>query len=119
MSSFFAPLTVRLFNRRVGTDRFGNTYYESHAKMAGYDRRRRFVLYKGPQEATAIPPEWHGWMHHTSPEPLPETRSRPWFEEHRPNPTGTPAAYHPPGHQLSTRGRPKTDGEYEAWTPGS
>jgi NADH:ubiquinone oxidoreductase subunit len=39
--------------------------------------------------------------------------------EHRPNPTGTAAAYRPQGHDYAGGRRQRTAGDYEAWTPGS
>ena len=33
--------------------------------------------------------------------------------------TGTALAYRPPGHDYKGGERPKTAGDYEAWTPGA
>ena len=44
---------------------------------------------------------------------------RPWQKEHQPNPTGTPAAYLPPGHTLKGGRRAAATGDYEPWTPGA
>jgi NADH:ubiquinone oxidoreductase subunit len=116
--SFLFRLQASLFGRKIGTDRFGNTYYESRADQPGYGRKRRWVVYKGADEATKVPPEWHGWLHHTTAAPLPERKLYPWQEEHRPNPTGTPAAYRPPGHDYRGGRRALTGADYDAWTPG-
>src|SRR5262249_31746080 len=43
----------------VGKDAFGNRYYENRGG------KRRWVLYKGTVEASRVPPDWHGWLHHT------------------------------------------------------
>jgi NADH:ubiquinone oxidoreductase subunit len=116
--AFFTPLITRLTYRRVGQDRFGNTYWESRRKMRGYNRHRRRVLFAGEAEPTKVPPEWHAWLHHLTESPLPEEKPYPWMQEHRPNPTGTPAAWRPPGHDYrGGRSRP-AGGDYEAWTPG-
>lgn len=48
--------------QRVGEDEFGNVYYQGGTDSEG--RTRRWVIYNGPAEASAIPPGWHGWMHH-------------------------------------------------------
>ncbi|WP_375731173.1 NADH-ubiquinone oxidoreductase subunit NDUFA12 family protein [Azospirillum sp. B506] len=59
---------------KVGSDRFGNVYYRSKDTQPG-TRERRWVLYAGEPDASKIPPEWHGWLHHTTKEPLPEGSS--------------------------------------------
>ena len=50
------------FGKSVGEDEFGNLYYEGGTDSEG--RTRRWVIYNGVSEASAIPPGWHGWMHH-------------------------------------------------------
>ena len=47
---------------RVGEDETGNVYYQGGTDSEG--RTRRWVIYKDYAEASAIPPGWHGWMHH-------------------------------------------------------
>jgi NADH:ubiquinone oxidoreductase subunit len=116
--SFFARLTARLSGRKIGADRFGNVYYESRTPFMAYGRTRRWVVYAGDAEATKVPPEWHAWLHHTTPAPLPEGKLYAWQEEHRPNPTGTANAYRPSGHDYAGGRRIATGGDYEAWTPG-
>jgi NADH:ubiquinone oxidoreductase subunit len=39
------------------------------------------------------------------------------MKEHRPNLTGTPLAYRPPGHTLKGGHRAPASGDYEAWKP--
>jgi NADH:ubiquinone oxidoreductase subunit len=113
----------RLFARgkKIGMDALGNRYYEGPARP-GYKRKRRWVLYKGAPEASMIPPEWHGWIHHqTDAIPSSETESfrRPWQKPHQQNMTGTTAAYRPPGHILQGGKRDKATGDYKPWTPPS
>ena len=115
----FERLLARLSGRQVGTDRFGNAYFESRRDFLAYGRTRRWVIYSGSPEATKVPPEWHAWLHHTTDTPLTEERRYPWQVEHRPNPTGTALAYRPFGHDYQGGRRPETAGDYEAWTPGS
>jgi NADH:ubiquinone oxidoreductase subunit len=101
----------------VGTDSYGNTYYRSKARP-GYKRERRWVVYKGAPEASKVPPEWHGWLHHQSDAvPGEESFRRPWQKPHQPNVTGTNHAYRPPGHVLSGGKRDAATGDYEAWRP--
>ncbi len=107
-----------LSGKLVGTDEFGNRYYKQRG-AALYGRERRWVLYKGDSEASKVPAEWHAWLHHTSEEPLTEsaTQARPWQQAHEPNPTGTPAAYRPSGHDFKGGARKAATGDYEAWKP--
>jgi NADH:ubiquinone oxidoreductase subunit len=112
-------LLARLRGRLIGTDRFGNTYFESYSKQPVYGRTRRWVVYAGAPDPTSVPPEWHPWLHHTIATPLPETRLYAWQKEHQPNLTGTEAAYRPAGHQYSGGVRRVAVGDYEAWTPGA
>lgn len=102
----------------IGTDRFGNRYFEERRPRPGR-RPRRWVLFNGEPEPTKVPPEWFGWLHHASDRPLPENSPfhKPWQKEHRPNLSGTLEAYRPPGHSLEQGRRPRATGDYEAWTP--
>ncbi len=112
-------LFIRMTSRRIGQDSFGNTYWEARARHDAYGRRLRRVLYAGAVEASSVPPEWWGWLHHTTQAPLPEDAPRrPWQKDHLPNLTGTPQAWHPVGHDARGGQRPVTAGDYEAWTPG-
>ncbi len=106
----------------VGTDRFGNRYYceKGGVKARANGRRaRRWVVYDGQVEASRVPPDWHGWLHHsTDAVPPAEPRSRyPWEREHIPNMTGTNLAYRPPGHELEGGARARATGDYEPWRP--
>jgi NADH:ubiquinone oxidoreductase subunit len=110
-----------LFSRGkfVGSDSLGNKYYSCKPRK-GYKRDRRWVMYKGTPEATKVPPEWHGWLHHqTDIVPSEEAQSfrRPWQKPHKPNLTGTNQAYRPPGHILKGGQRDKATGDYIPWTP--
>jgi NADH:ubiquinone oxidoreductase subunit len=118
--SFLLRLTSGLKGRQVGTDRFGNVYYESRKVQPIYGRTRRWAIFAdGGREPTVVPPEWHAWLHHTVPQPLPEGKRHAWQLEHRPNLTGTPEAYRPAGHDYVGGRRVVAAADYEAWTPGS
>jgi NADH:ubiquinone oxidoreductase subunit len=107
-----------LTGRRIGTDSAGNVYYESRSDYLNYGRKRRWVLYAGEPEATSVPPEWHGWLHHSMDAPL-DSKRLPWMKDHQRNQTGTALAFRPQGHDASGGRRMPTAGDYEAWTPGS
>lgn len=103
---------------KVGEDEYGNTYFEE--KGDGYDgRKRRWVKYTGYADASRVPPEWHGWMHHMydtppSEEPL---KMQSWELPHRPNMTGTIHAYKPKGSLDRGGKRAEVAADYDAWTP--
>jgi NADH:ubiquinone oxidoreductase subunit len=118
MSNFQIRWLTFRRGEKVGTDSSGNEYYRD-TKHPLHGRERRWVMYKGEPEASLVPPEWHGWLHHTLEAPIPAGSAyhKPWVRPHEPNHTGTAAAYQPPGHQLSGGKRAKATGDYEAWTP--
>jgi NADH:ubiquinone oxidoreductase subunit len=112
-----------LHGELVGTDQTGNRYYREKnpkplVKGGGIEsRERRWVLYDGAAEASKVPAEWHGWLHHiVDAVPTAEAR-RPWQKPHQPNLTGTPGAYRPPGSLLKGARRSPAAGDYEPWTP--
>lgn len=105
----------------VGEDEFGNRYYRSRfAKDPALGHERRWVVYNGYADASAIPPGWYGWMHHRTTEPPTSASYQPraWQKPHKPNGTGTAEAYRPPGSTLAAGKRPRATGDYQAWTPG-
>ena len=107
-----------LKGERIGRDEAGNRYFREKSAPAGR-RERRWVLYNGAAEASRVPPEWPAWLHHTTDAVPPEGGSprRDWQKPHRPNATGTPQAYRPPGHVLMGARRARATSEYEPWTP--
>jgi len=113
---FFSATTK---SKKVGTDGYGNTYYEA-APRKSYKRQRRWVMYEDEPEASKVPPEWHGWLHHQTnsvPEDAEVSYRRPWQTLPKENMTGTDHAYRPPGHLLAEGRRAKATGDYEPWTP--
>jgi NADH:ubiquinone oxidoreductase subunit len=104
--------------RHVGTDALGNNYYEGGKDPNGITRR--WVIYKGSNDASRVPPEWFGWLHHQV-DGLPDTALppvRPWQKPALPNLTGTIQAYRPAGALERGGHRAAATGDYEAWTPG-
>jgi len=102
-----------LSGQAVGEDKFGNRYYQNKAGT------RRWVIYNGTVEASRVPPDWHGWLHHTFREPptVNPPVMRGWEKDHLPNMTGTDGALRPPGSLASKAERPRATGDYEAWKP--
>ena len=112
---------TRLHGEFVGEDEFGNRYYRTKggAKDPLLLFQRRWVIFAGDAEASAIPPGWHGWMHQrTDVPPTEETyEPRSWQKTHQPNLTGSAAAYRPQGSILGAARRAATGGDYVAWKP--
>ena len=112
-------LGVLIGGHYVGADQFGNKYYRGKARR-NYNHERRWVVYKsGNSEASEVPPEFHGWLHHQT-NTFPNAQNgyrRPWQKDHTPNLTGTTLAYATDGHQLKGGQRQKATGDYQPWTP--
>ena len=111
--TFGVRVMTWLSGKYVGADSAGNRYY--HNPKSG----RRWVIYKGPADASAIPPGWHGWMHHRTDISPADERYEPrhWEKPHLANMTGSAAAYRPQGSLLNTGERPRVTGDYDAWSP--
>src|SRR2546430_8264 len=65
--TFGTQLWTWRFGELVGTDEQGNRYYRTKGRKIdptlGFERR--WATYNGYAEAPRVPPEWHGWLHHT------------------------------------------------------
>lgn len=105
-----------LHGRRIGADAAGNVYFEDKRMRPG-QRARRWVVYAGAVEATAVPAEWHAWLHYTTEAPIRMAQPRPWLKPHMANATGTALSYRPQGHDYQGGRRAAATGDYEAWTP--
>jgi NADH:ubiquinone oxidoreductase subunit len=109
---------TKLFGQPVGEDQYGHRYYRAAAR--GFGRReRRWVIYKGEVEASAVPPEWQAWLTHTvASTPLEQPPAeQPWEKPHRPNLTGTAEAYRPAGSLLRDGAHAPAAADYEPWRP--
>lgn len=106
-------LTTWIHGVKVGEDKYGNRYYQNKNGI------RRWVVYAGTVEASRVPPEWHGWLHHTFKEPptVAPIAVKPWEAEHVPNLTGLPSAYRPPGSLARGGHRDRATGDYQPWKP--
>ena len=108
---------------RVGSDAQGNAYFRSKKKTPD-GRERRWVIYRGANDASRVPPEWHGWLHGSFADEelggVPESHLPPpriWEVDYTPNATGTAKAYRPQGALERGGKRAAATGDYEAWTP--
>lgn len=115
-------LTLRMRGaKQVGSDEYGNRYFEESGVTGpdGQGQKRRWVIYKGYADASRVPSDWHGWLHHTFDElPTDEPLKRQtWEKDHHPNLTGTVHAYRPTGSLAVGDSRQSTTGDYQAWSP--
>ncbi|HUR42766.1 MAG TPA: NADH:ubiquinone oxidoreductase subunit NDUFA12 [Aestuariivirga sp.] len=116
-------LGTRFFTWRkgelVGSDEAGNSYYRARSAIPDSIAERRWVIFNGYSEASAIPPGWHAWMHHRTNVPPAEGDhpAHAWQKPHVPNRTGTTAAYHPPGSIVGPNRPQQPTPDYEAWKP--
>jgi NADH:ubiquinone oxidoreductase subunit len=117
-ATFGTWLTTKRSGEAVGDDLIGNIYYQSRrADEAG--RKRRWVIYAGPNDASRVPPEWHGWLHNTLDDipdralPAPRSFEKPATA----NLTGSAGAYRPAGAFEKSGTRAAATGDYQAWSP--
>jgi NADH:ubiquinone oxidoreductase subunit len=118
MSNAQMLLHTLIRGKQVGQDSAGNVYYRGKPR-GGTKHERRWVMYKDKPEASTVPAEWHGWLHHQTDTVPQETNPlrKPWQKPHLPNQTGTDQAYLPPGHALKGGQRDSATGDYTAWQP--
>lgn len=118
-AGFTTWLNTRLKGERMGSDALGNVYYRGGAQTNGDPRR--WVIYNGANDASRVPPEWHGWLHGTL-DDVPDAALPPprrWELEATGNLTGTAQAYLPSGALAAGGKRAIASGDYEAWNPES
>lgn len=84
---FLLKLYLVVFANKVGKDRYNNVYYEIKNKHS--NKIKRFVLYKGKNEASKVPPEWDGWLRLSIDNPIEESNNTAYL----PNLTGTVYKY--------------------------
>ncbi|KAF9928144.1 hypothetical protein FBU30_002600 [Linnemannia zychae] len=100
----------------VGTDQFGNKYFENLNESYGRNRWVQFAVEdtffnRGTANASQIPAEWHGWLHRMlqAPPTVDKTMVAPkWGVTYTENLTGSPKAY-----KTYSTTRPKV----HAWAP--
>lgn len=119
MKNSLLKLVSRWIGVEQGQDQFGNCYFEHRRQMQGR-YKKRWAIYKNNIQATAIPPQFHAWLHYTSHQfPLHDssTYQHDWQKQHIENPTGSPDAYRPTGHDYKGGQRAAATGDYQAWQP--
>ena len=88
----------------VGSDDFGNKYYQSKSG-------KRWVIYKDEIDASKIPNEWYSWIHFIKNkiENSHEIKKYNWQKPHKSNQTGTNNSYHP------KKRNNEIDKKYKSW----
>ncbi len=75
-------ITTIFFGEKVGQDEFKNKYYNSKNK------KKRWVIYFGKNDASSVPPEWQAWLTKTVNNlPSNTTKKHSWLISHKPNTT--------------------------------
>lgn len=113
-------LYTKLFGQKIGSDEYGNIYYETKKIARCFQRKNRWVYYKGLAEGSKVPVSWFSWLHYqTDKVPITKSKSKDykWELPSTPNLTGTKYAYMPTGHTFSTNKRDKAIGDYQSWDP--
>jgi len=112
-----ATLGTALFSwrhgRRVGEDSLGNVYLQTKKGD------RRWVMYKGSNDVSRVPPEWYAWLTRQI-DAVPDDALPPppkFLKAPAANLTGTPLAYRPSGAMERGGQRQAASGDYQAWTP--
>ena len=83
-------LKTIFYGKFVGTDSFGNKYYESKSG-------KRWVIYSEEIDASKIPNEWYSWIHFikNKVQNTHDFKKYDWQKPHQSNQTGTENAYYP------------------------
>lgn len=120
MNSIIIRLITFFTGIYVGHDSFGNRYYEGRVARR-YNKKRRWVIFKGEVEASKITPVWFNWLHYQT-DVLPTVDKHKyvhaWRKQYLPNLTGTKHAYYPPGHILSNQDKHRSVKDYyQKWQP--
>ena len=93
-----------LSGKLVGSDSFGNKYYESK-------NGERWIIYANEIDASKIPVEWYSWIHFTPNkiEKNHDLKKYSWQKPHKPNLTGTKDSYYP------NKNKDVTKKKYKSW----
>ena len=91
------------FGKFIGSDEYGNKYYESK-------RGKRWVIYASEIDASKIPVEWYSWIHFmpNKIENIHKLEKHDWQKLHQDNLTGTDKAYYPNRNKDALKKKYKT-----------
>ena len=96
--NLLTKLWIKHTSRKVGVDEFGNAYYLGY-RTNYLGHRKRYVIFKGADQTTKVPPMWHAWLHYLANEEETPQESQnkgfKWQKKHHPNLSGSKYAYDP------------------------
>ncbi|KAI8048384.1 NDUFA12-domain-containing protein [Syncephalis plumigaleata] len=95
--TFYTVTDAKPPGHLIGTDHFGNRYYED-TDTEIWARQRWVESPSSNFDPSQVPAEWHSWLHRISDKrtaPTHETMMNRWLMKHTPNYTGTARAYRP------------------------
>ena len=94
-----------LFGKLIGSDEYGNKYYQSK-------KGKRWVIYANEIDASKIPVEWYSWIHFmpNKIENIHKLEKHNWQKPHQANLTGTDSAYYP-----NKNNKNATEKKYKSW----
>ncbi|PWN32513.1 NDUFA12-domain-containing protein [Meira miltonrushii] len=84
------------YGRLVGTDSFGNKYFENLEEQPG---RHRWIDYAAHDYNTVqVEPQWHSWLHHIrqdppNVDPIVQAAHKTWEIQHTDSTTGSRASF--------------------------
>ena len=103
--TFGTRIKTILFGKLIGSDEYGNKYYENK-------KGKRWVIYANEIDASKIPVEWYSWIHFmpNKIENIHKFEKHNWQKPHQPNLTGTDSAYYP-----NKNNKDATEKKYKSW----
>merc|ERR1712137_114395 len=105
--------------RLVGTDEFGNKYYENSKEQYGRDRWVILAEGKRRYDPTQVPAEWHSWLHHVSNKSSEQMKQYvPCYKkQHYENLTGTDLSYKATNQVFNPRFKATKFKPADIWVP--
>ena len=102
--TFGTRIKTILFGKFIGSDEYGNKYYENK-------KGKRWIIYANEIDASKIPVEWYSWIHFmpNKIENIHKLDKHIWQKPHQPNLTGTDSAYYP------NKNKDATKKKYKSW----
>ena len=103
--TFGTRIKTILFGKLIGSDEYGNKYYQSK-------KGKRWVIYANEIDASKIPVEWYSWIHFmpNKIENIHKLEKHNWQKPHQANLTGTDSAYYP-----NKNNKNATEKKYKSW----
>ena len=102
--TFGTRIKTILFGKLIGSDEYGNKYYQSK-------KGKRWVIYANEIDASKIPVEWYSWIHFmpNKIENIHKLEKHNWQKPHQANLTGTDSAYYP------NKNKNVNEKKYKSW----